>query len=244
MSTNRKMRRAQKANEREPAKPGSPPRKDKEQLRRQLSSQRFATPGSERLWPVLLGWDAERTARGWVLDTLHDATRRSELQPVDPGLLLAELERRVPGAAARLDADDVQRVVSSWLESEGEGESRASACQWSLLSDVCVKLGLGRVLPAALREDWELWTNLGVSGQPRQALLAALAQTEQAALALFQTTKSDNVQAIATLARLSWVALAYGDAGAFARLRAQGSQWLEGDASGASSGPARSGNGR
>jgi hypothetical protein len=35
------------------------------------------------------------------------------------------------------------------------------------------------------------------------------------------------------LARLSWVALAYGDASAFARLREHGSQWLEGQQSAA-----------
>jgi hypothetical protein len=225
MSTHRKLRRAQKANEREPAKPA---RKDKDQLRRQPSAQRFATAGSDRLWPVLLGWNTERTARAWLVDSLHDAARGREHGALEPGPVLAQLERRVPGAAARLDADDVARAASLWLESGDGYDSEAPAAKWSLLSELCDKAGLGQVTPAALQEDWEVWTNLGLSGQPRQALLAALAQTEQAALALLQTTKSDNVQAVATLARLSWVALAYGDAEAFARLRQQGSQWLQG----------------
>lgn len=227
MSTNRKLRRAQKANEREQGSPAAP-RKDKEQLRRQLSAQRFATPGSDRLWPVLLGWDAERTARAWLIDTLHDAARRKEQGTLELGSLLAALERRVPGAAERLTHDDIALAASVWLESGDAYQPDAPAPKWSLSSELCAKAGLGGVTPALLQEDWELWTNLGLSGQPRQALLAALAQTEQAALALLQTTKSDNVQAIASAARLSWMALAYGDADAFARLREHASQWLQG----------------
>jgi hypothetical protein len=233
MSTNRKLRRAQKANERAGAPPVAAPRKDKEQLRRQESAQRFSTPGSDRLWPVLLGWDTERVARAWLVDTLHDGARRQERAALDAGVLLAELERRVPTAVGRLVAEDVTRAASAWLES-GDGYSPgAPAAKWSVLAELCRNAGLGQVSPAALQEDWELWTNLGLSGQPRQALLGALAQTEQAALALLETTKSDNVQAIATLARLSWVALAYGDGQAFARLREQGSQWLAGQPQGA-----------
>ena len=228
MSTNRKLRRAQKANEREPGKPAASPRKDKEQLRRQPSAQRFATPGSDRLWPVLLGWDAERTARSWLVDTLHDAARRKEQGQLEVGALLAALERRVPGAAERLDHDDVVAAASNWLESGDDYRPEAPAPKWTLLSELCAKAGLGVVTPSLLQEDWELWTNLGLSGQPRQALLAALAQTEQAALALLQTTRSDNVQAIASSARLAWMALAYGDADAFARLRQHASEWLQG----------------
>jgi hypothetical protein len=228
MSTNRKLRRAQKVNERAPGKAAASPRKDKEQLRRQLSAQRFATPGSDRLWPVLLGWDTERTARAWLVDTLHDAARGKEQGRLEVGALLAALERRVAGAAERLAHEDVASAASAWLESGDDYRPGSPAPKWSILSELCGKAGLGVVTPAALQEDWELWTNLGLSGQPRQALLAALAQTEQAALALMETTRSDNVQAIATSARLAWMALAYGDADAFARLRQHASDWLQG----------------
>jgi hypothetical protein len=228
MSTNRKLRRAQRANEREVRSVPPSPRRDKDALRRQQSAQRFATAGSDRLWPVLLGWDTERVARAWLVDTLHDAARRQEQGVLEPDALLAQLELRVPGVASRLDAADVTHASGAWLLSGDDYAPDAPAPKWSVLSELCLKAGLGHVVPAALQEDWELWTNLGRSGQPRQALLASLAQTEQAALALLETTKSENVQAVATLARLSWVALAYGDADAFARLREQSSQWLAG----------------
>lgn len=229
MSTNRKFRRAQKASPQQPTKPA----RDKEQLRRQRSEQRFALPGSERLWPALLGWDEQRTNRAWLLDAIHDAARSSEQGSLDVQAILGQLRARAPAAAERLQAGDVERAAAAWLASGDAYQPETPAGKWSELAALSEQLGLGNVSPHALQNDWETWTNLALAAQPRQELLAALAHTERAALTLFEATKSDNTQALATLLRLSWVALAYGDADAFARLRRHSAEWLKGELPGA-----------
>lgn len=232
MSTNRKLRRAQKAARRDepmPAKSGAG--RDKAELRRQTSAQRFATAGADRLWPVLLGWSTERVQRAWLLEAVHDMARAADPER-EAAAALTALESRAPTLAHRLDLARLTRLAQAWRAVGDDYRPGAPDAHFGELARLCEDSALGSVTASDLQEDWELWTNLALAGPARTALLGTLAQTEQAALALLQTTKSDNVQAIASLARLAWVALAYADGAAFAHLREQAAAWLRGQSRG------------
>jgi hypothetical protein len=222
MSHNRKLRRAQqKRTGRTPAvtRPAASPIR----ARHQLEEERFKTPGSEKLWTALLGWPAPRIERMWIAQAVHDGARRAEGATPDASTVLRQLAARVPEAAARLDEAALATAVELWAR-VGEGPDAAPV--WQYIANLGARAGLGETTAEALEQDWNVWTNLTLAGAPRQALLEALAQTERAALALGELTRSEPVEGVANFARIAWTALAYGDEDTFERLSAFGKDWL------------------
>ena len=222
MSHNRKLRRAQqKRTGRTPAV--ARPTTGNVAVRHQLEEERFKTPGSEKLWTALLGWPGERVERMWLVQAVHDGGQRAEGATADAAAVVRQLAARVPEAAARLDEAALATAVELWAR-VGEGPDAAPA--WQYIANLGARVGLGETSAEALEQDWNIWTNLTLAAAPRQALLEALAQTERAALALSELTRSEPVEGVANFARIAWTALAYGDEDTFERLVAFGKEWL------------------
>jgi hypothetical protein len=192
----------------------SRPDKSRTELRRELSEQRFAKAGADRLWTGLLGWDAPRLDRIWLIQALNDAAQRG-----DSARVSADLATRAPSLVGRLEPDEIGKCVELWVASGDEYEPQAPAAKWHYVAALCSRIGLGEPSAEQLQDDWEAWTSLRIAAPVRAALMTALAQSEQAAVALHTMTHSDNVGAIADLLRFSWSALACGDAQSFAKLR-------------------------
>jgi hypothetical protein len=190
------------------------PQKSRTELRRELADVRFAKPGSDRLWAVLLGWEGSRLERIWLIQALNDAARRGDSSGVS-----GELAAHAPALAGRLRVEEIEKCVELWLTSGDDYVPEQPAAKWHYLAALSTRLELGEPSAEQLQDDWEAWTALRIAAPVRAALMTALAQSEQAAVALHGMTQSDNVGAIADLLRLSWSALAYADAKSFAKLR-------------------------
>lgn len=218
MSSNRKLRRAQQS--RTGQKKTAPRAPNREEQRRQTAGQRFKTPGSDRLWVALLGWDAERAERMWLSQSVNDAAQGERA-----AVALAAFGTH-SSAADKLDEGDFETARGLW-QSSGDGyEPGEPAPKWEYLSNLCRKLGLGEPTADALSEDWEVWTSMSLAAPPRKLLMDSLAQTEQIAMALEEITHSDNIAAAANVTRALWQALAYGDETTFKRVRAWSEDWL------------------
>lgn len=225
MSTKRKLRRAREARVAQGQK--AAPRYDREVLRRRTEAERFKTPGSDKLWLALLGWDDARRSRAWLMQAIHDGVRASEggSSNVAP-TVIAQFAVRAAAVAPRLDVERVRAAVELWASGRDENRPKNPEPHWHYIATLVRDAGLGDVEAEALQDDWETWTSLELASAPRQGLMDALAQTERAAAALHATTRSEPVEAVAHVARLAWAALAYGDEDLFARLRDLSRQWL------------------
>ncbi|MCA9594545.1 MAG: hypothetical protein KC776_14575 [Myxococcales bacterium] len=188
MSTKRKLKRT------EQKKKGSGP---------QSSAQRFAKPGSEKLWVALLGWSGERLVRAQLLDAISDAV----LTGADARSVFAG---KRPDLAERLSAEDVETAVGHW---------RDGSSQFHYLAALCSRMGLGEASAEELERDWGIWTSLSRASTPHKMLLGSLAQTEAAAMALGEVTQNEDIVAIAQAMRVLWSALAYGDESTLRRVR-------------------------
>jgi hypothetical protein len=167
------------------------------------SAERFKTPGSEKLWAALLGWPDSRVLRMWLLDAVHDAVR---LQSA-PGAAVESFAARRPDLATSLSADDVAKAMDLWANAGAE-----EAGHFHYLSALLQRLGLSEVSAEELAADWNVWTGLGKASPAHKALLASLAQAEQAAALLHETTQSEPVRSTMGILRSLWLGLAYGDA--------------------------------
>lgn len=194
--------------------------KDRDALRRQLASERFQKPGSEKLWSALLGWNRERLARIWLAQAVHDAVRR------DAATIGDELLERFPDVAARLTAEDASTAIDLWRSSGDRYTAGEPAPKWQYLANLCAKLDLGSVSAEELQDDWEVWTSVALAAPVRKALLDTLAQAEQMAGALAKGARSANADAVANVVRALWSALAYGDESSLARAREWSDAWL------------------
>ena len=221
VSNKRKLRRAQA----QYAAPAAPPGKSRDALRKQTAKERFAKTGSEKLWTALLGWAPERLGRIWLSQAIHDGARGKERGSLDPGEVVNSLRARVAGAV-ELDAPTAATAVDVWLASGDGYDSGDPGPKWHYLANLGAKLGLGSVSPEELQDDWEAWTSLALAAGPRAQLMAALAQAEQAAVALHGLTKSDHVNAMVNLSRAMWTAAAYGDDATFELLARTSREWL------------------
>lgn len=221
MSSKRKLRRAQAQHTAAPA-----PRQSPDAARRQTAEQRFAKAGSDKLWIGLLGWPADRVSRAWLAQAIHDGARQKERGALDASRVVAALEARVPSVATRLDTETAANAVEVWLASGEAYDAADPAPKWHLLANLAVKLELGDTTPEAFQDDWEAWITLTLAAAPRAALMAALAQAEQAAVALHTLTKSPRLGGLVNVSRAMWTALAYGDDASFELLTRTGDDWL------------------
>lgn len=221
MSSKRKLRRA---HAQQGAPSPAPP--TKERIRRQTADERFAKPGADKLWVGLLGWAPERVGRAWLLQAIHDGARSRERGSLDPARVIAAIEERVPDVAGKLGSEAIENAAAMWASSGDGYDAGDPAPKWHLLSNLCAKVGLGEATPEALQDDWEAWTALTLAATPRAALMGALAQAEQAAVALHGLTQSHRMGALVNLSRAMWTALAYGDAATFELLQKSGDDWL------------------
>lgn len=219
MSSNRKLRRAQQSRGAQ-KKAGAPRRPNRDEQRRQTAAERFKTPGSDRLWVALLGWEPERAERMWLAQSVNDAVRGDHV-----AVALAAFGGR-SGKADQLDEDALSTAVDLWRSSGDEDPPGEPAPKWEYLANLCARIGLGSPTAEDLSGDWEVWTSMGLAAPPRKLLMDSLAQTEQIAMALQEVTQSDNAAAVANVTRALWQALAYGDETTFKRVRAWADDWL------------------
>ncbi len=215
MSNKRKLRRAHAPG---PAAAGTTP--SREGLRRQTAAERFAKAGSEKLWLALLGWEASRVARIWLAQAVNDFARK-QAPPVAEAL-----GARAPAAAEKLDAGAVESAVEIWTASGDAYDASDPAPKWHYLANLAAKLGLGAATPEAYQDDWEAWCGLSAAAAPRALLMSSLAQTEQAAIALGNVTRSARISGLVNLSRAMWSAIAYGDDATFDHLERAGNEWL------------------
>ncbi len=192
MSTRRKLKRSQQKR----AGGGS-------DFASRSSAERFKTPGSEKLWAALLGWPDSRIVRMWLLDAVHDGMRH-QTPPAD---VVEAFAARRPDLALLLTPDDVAKAIELWGSATADG-----AAHFHYLSALLERLGLSEVGAEELASDWKVWTGLGAASPAHKALLASLAQAEQAAALLYETTQSEPVRSTMGVLRSLWLGLAYGDA--------------------------------
>ena len=184
--------------------------KSRTELRRELAEERFAKPGADKLWVGLLGWDAARVERIWMIQTIHDVAKTDDAAR---GAKLAE----------RLGQEEVEQAVKIW-KSSGDGYTPGDPSpKWHYLAANLE----GGASASELQEDWEAWTSMRLAAPLRSGLMNALGQGEQAAVALGAMTHSENAAAIVNILRFTWTALAYGDERAFAKLREWSDEWLK-----------------
>lgn len=212
MSTKRKLRRAA-------GKQGGG--KDAAALRRQTSTERFAKTGSEKLWSALLGWSGERQIRAWLMDAVHDAVR----DQVPAERAVKQFATRRPDVAEKLKEADIATAIDLWREA---GDEADDGTQFHYLAALCGRLGLGEPSAEELSADWRIWTSLALASGPHKLLLASLAQTEQAAIALGQITQSQPAASVMLLTRAMWSALAYGDEATLRRLKEMSEEFSPG----------------
>lgn len=217
VSNKRKLRRAQ-APAQTVATRAAPSR---DALRKQTAAERFAKAGSEKLWLALLGWEPERQARIWLAQAIHDGARQRS-----PAGVAEALRAHAPEAAAKLEPSAIESGVDVWLASGDDDDPSEPAPKWHYLANLADKLGLGATSPEAYQDDWEAWCSLFLASGPRATLMAALAQTEQAAIALQSTTRSARIGGLVNLSRAMWSAVAYGDDASFDHLERAGTDWL------------------
>jgi hypothetical protein len=202
--------------------------KSRSDLRRQTAVERFAKEGSEKLWVALLGWNADRRGRIWLAQAVNDGARarQRDAASFDAGFVVSAFEGHVPSGAKKLDPETAATSVDVWLASGDDDEPGDPGPQWHFLANLSEKLGLGTSTPEALAEEWQAWTSLELASAPRGALMASLAQTEQAATLLHNVTKSDGVGALVNVSRAMWSAVAYGDEATFELLKRVSAEWL------------------
>jgi hypothetical protein len=216
VSSKRKLRRAQAQHT-----SAATPRQNPEAARKQTAEQRFSKAGSDKLWSGLLGWDPDRLARAWLAQAIHDGARQK-----DTSRVVAALEARVPKTSGKLDPEAAANAVEVWQASGDSYDAADPAPKWHLLTNLAAKLGLGDTTPEAYQDDWEAWITLTLAAAPRAALMSALAQAEQAAVALHTLTKSARMGGLVNVSRAMWTALAYGDDASFELLTQTGDEWL------------------
>ncbi len=223
MGKKRQLKRAHAQQSR--SGPGGKSRSD---LRRQTAVERFAKEGSEKLWVALLGWSDDRRARIWLAQAVNDGARarQRDAENFAAGFVVSAFEGHVPTGAGKLHEETAATAVDVWLASGDEHEPGDPAPKWHYLSNLSDKLDLGTITPEAFAEDWEAWTSLELASAPRGALMASLAQTEQAATLLHNVTKSDGVGALVNVSRAMWSAVAYGDEATFEMLKRMSAEWL------------------
>lgn len=217
MSNKRKLRRAQAPAQTVTTR--AVPSRDA--LRKQTAAERFAKAGSEKLWLALLGWEPERQARIWLAQAIHDGARQRA-----PTGVAEALKAHSPDAAAKLEPSAIESGVDVWLASGDAYDPSDPAPKWHYLTNLADKLGLGATTPEAYQDDWQAWCSLFLASGPRATLMAALAQTEQAAIALQSTTRSARIGGLVNLSRAMWSAVAYGDDASFDHLERAGTDWL------------------
>ncbi len=222
MSSKRKFSRAQAA--RSKAQAPAAADKSRTELRRELATERFKKPGSDALWVALLGWSAERVDRIWLLQALNDAAHSG--QAADG--VKRSLAERAPALVDRVASEDLERAIELWREAGDEYTPGEPSAKWHYLSALAARNGLGEPTAEELQEDWEAWTSLRLAAPLRTAIMNALGQSEQAAVALGAMTQSENASAIVNVMRCTWTALAYGDARAFEKIRKLSDEWLAG----------------
>lgn len=216
MSNKRKLRRAQAAT----ATPAARAAPSRAALQRQTAAERFSKPESDKLWLALLGWQPDRAARIWLAQSVNDGARGERATVVEA------LSRRVPAAAAKLDAESVESATEIWLASGDEYDPGDPAPKWHFLANLANKIGLGSTTPEAYQDDWEAWCGLSSASAPRALLMSSLAQTEAAAVSLGHVTRSARISGLVNLSRAMWTAVAYGDDASFDHLERAGTEWL------------------
>ncbi len=174
------------------------------------SAERFKTPGSEKLWSALLGWPDGRLVRMWLLDAVHDGVR----ERAAPEAVVKAFAARRADLAKELSPDDVAKALELWRDA-GEGDQT----HFHYLAALMERLGLSATGAEELAADWKAWTSLSVASPAHKALLASLAQAEQAAAMLLETTQSESVRSAMTVLRGLFLGLAYGDAQALRNLQ-------------------------
>jgi hypothetical protein len=219
-----KKRQLQRAHAKQPVS-GQISRRE---MRRQTAVERFSKDGAEKLWLALLGFDDQRRGRVWLAQAVNDGARAKERDAAsfDPGFVISAFEGHVPSGAGKLAADIAANAVEVWLSSGDDYAPDAPAAKWHYLANVAEKVGLGACEAEALQEDWEIWTSLPLAASPRATLMASLAQTEQAAVALQSVTKSESLSALVNVSRAMWSAVAYGDSATFEKLQRFSVEWL------------------
>lgn len=222
MSNKRKLRRAQAPAQTVTTR--AVPSRDA--LRKQTAAERFAKAGSEKLWLALLGWEPARRARIWLTQVIHDGARQKEQGGFSSTGVAEALKPHAAEAAAQLEPSAIESGVDVWLASGDAYDPSDPAPKWHYLTNLADKLGLGATTPEAYQDDWEAWCSLFLASGPRATLMAALAQTEQAAIALQSTTRSARIGGLVNLSRAMWSAVAYGDDASFDHLERAGTDWL------------------
>ncbi len=216
MSNKRKLRRAQGHSPNTAAR--AAPSRDA--LQRQTAAERFSKAGSDKLWLALLGWEPDRAARVWLAQAVNDGVRTTGATPIDA------LSKHAPQAAAKLDAETVESAMEIWLASGDDYDASDPSPRWHFLSNLASKLDLGSTTPEAYQDDWEAWCGLTSASAPRALLMSSLAQTEAAAVALGNVTRSARIAGLVNLSRAMWTAVAYGDDATFDHLERAGTDWL------------------
>lgn len=216
MSNKRKLRRAHAPTGN--ASPGAAP--SREALRRQTATERFSKAGSEKLWLALLGWEPDRVARAWLAQALNDVARAKGPPVVEA------LAPHAPAAAAKLDPSTIESALEIWTASGDGYDPSDPSPRWHYLANLAQKLELGATTPEAYQDDWEAWCGLVLASAPRALLMSSLAQTEQAAIALGNVTRSARIAGLVNLSRAMWSAVAYGDDATFDHLERAGTEWL------------------
>lgn len=219
MTNKRKLRRAQA---RETAQPRAGSHKTRAELERETSAERFAKPGSDKLWVALLGWAPERQARIWLAQAVNDAARAGS----DTAPAKAVIATRIPAKAPALDDEVLRQAIAVWLASGDASDPSDPAPKWHFLANLAAKLELGRTTPEELQNDWQAWSSLTAAAPWRTALLSLLGQVEQAAIGLQGVTRSERMTSIVNLTRAMWSALAYGDDASFELAKRAGDEWL------------------
>ncbi len=222
VSNKRKLRRAQAPAQNVATRAAPSP----DALRKQTALERFAKAGSDKLWLALLGWEPQRQSRIWLAQAIHDGARAKERGSLTTATVSDALKAHAADAAAKLEASAVESGVDVWLASGDDYDPSDPAPKWHYLANLADKLGLGATTPEAYQDDWEAWCSLFLASGPRATLMAALAQTEQAAIALQSTTRSARIGGLVNLSRAMWSAVAYGDDASFDHLERAGTDWL------------------
>jgi hypothetical protein len=222
VSNKRKLRRAQGT----PAGGASRSTPSRDSVHKQTAAERFSKAGSEKLWVALLGWDGARQARIWLAQAVHDGARQKERGALGCAAVVEAVRARSAGAGAKLDEATVERGVDVWLASGEAYDPSDPSPKWHFLATLAEKLGLGATTPEAYQDDWEAWCGMHLASAPRAALLAALGQAEQAAIALQGATRSPRTSGLVNLSRAMWTAVAYGDDATFEHLERAGTEWL------------------
>jgi len=220
VSNKRKLRRAQAPTQAAATRSAPSP----DALRKQTRTERFAKAGSEKLWLALLGWEAQRQARIWLAQAIHDGARAKQRGSFSSSAVIADLALHAD--ASKLEASAVESGVDVWLSSGDGHDPSDPAPKWHYLTNLAAKLELGATTPEAYQDDWEAWCSLFLASAPRASLMAALAQAEQAAIALQGATRSPRLGGLVNLSRAMWTAVAYGDDATFDHLERAGTDWL------------------